>query len=498
MTTSALLAALFIGSFFHIDLGPKIESPLAYDMPPAYILEVSSDDAREHLSEKISAATPWWELFNEPVLNLCIEEAFRRNKDLEVALANVAQARAAFKIARGEQRPNIGAQLDVSRSYILGAADGAREETNVIEPAGALSYEMDLWGRLQKATRAARENILATEAAKDTVRLALAGEVSKTYFSLRAADKELLIAEENLKSQQRTLELCRYQFLHGQVSELDVRRSESLAASTAAQTENLKLQISQYETTLLLLMGREPKEFAAMEIPRRAFINDLPPCPAIPEGLPAELLMQRPDIIQAVQNYRTALANIGSAKAAQYPTISLSGLVGNLNDSPENMFDGPTGWAAAAGIIAPIYNGGKLRANVRKSEAVAQQALAQYYKVVQSAYKDVLDAKAANVRSEEALKYRTEEEKAQQRAYNLSLMQYQDGETSQLDLLDAQRGLLSTQLSLESARSDRLLAAVDLCLAIGGGWQWRATGDLENRELPKPWVKKDKQKDNAH
>ncbi|MDO5115881.1 MAG: efflux transporter outer membrane subunit, partial [Synergistaceae bacterium] len=458
MTTSALLAALFIGSFFHINLGPKIESPLAYDMPPAYVMTLSDDAAPDRAAaiDKITPATPWWELFNEPVLNLCVEEAFRRNRDLEVALANVAQARAAFKEARGSQRPSLGAQADVSRSYRLGPADGANNETNVMELAGALSYEMDLWGRLQKATRAAKENILATEAAKNTVRLSLAGEVARTYFALRASDKELLIAQENLKSQRRTLELSRYQFQQGLVSELDVRRNEALTASIAAQAEQIKVTLKRCETTLLLLMGRDPKEFAAMEIPRGAAIDELPPCPVIPEGLPAELLRQRPDIIQSVQNYRTALANLGSAKAAQYPTISLSGLIGNLNESPENMFNGPTGWAAAAGIIAPLYNGGRLEANVKKAEAAAQQALAQYYKTVQTAVKDVIDASTANEKSETALKFRAEEEKAQQRVYNLALTQYQDGQISQLDLLDAQRGLLSTQLSLESARAERL------------------------------------------
>ena len=167
MTTSALLAALFIGSFFHIDLGPKITSPLAYDMPPAYVASISGDLPADKApaAEKITPNTAWWTLFNEPVLNLCVDEAFRRNRDLEAALAAVAQSRASFKVARGEQRPSLNAQLDVSRSYILGGADGKRDETNVIEPAGGVSYEMDLWGKLQKATRAARENILATRVA---------------------------------------------------------------------------------------------------------------------------------------------------------------------------------------------------------------------------------------------------------------------------------------------------------------------------------------------
>ncbi len=492
MTTSALLAALFIGSFFHIDLGPKITSPLAYDMPPAYVSSVSGDiqTGRAPAVEKIAPDTAWWTLFNEPVLNQCIDEAFRRNRDLEGALAAVAQSRAAFKVACGEQRPSLNAQLDASRSYILGGADGKRDETNLLEPAGGVSYEMDLWGKLQKATRAARENILATEAAKNTVRLSLAGEVAKNYFSLRAADRQIQIAQENLKSQQRTLDLSKYQYEQGQVSELEVRRNEALVASTAVEVRQLQLAMTQYETSLLLLMGRDPKEFVAREVPRGAYIAELPPCPSIPEGLPAELLTQRPDILQAAFNYRTALANIGSAKAAQYPTISLSGLIGNVNNSVSDMLDGPTGWAAAAGIVAPLYNGGKLEANVKKTEAAAQQALAQYYKTVQNAMKETIDAINANEKSEEVVALEIKQEEAQRRAFELAQSQYLDGMTSQLDLLDAQRSLLAIQLQLEGSRADRLNSAVGLCLALGGGWQYRAGDDLETKELPTPWKDK--------
>ena len=349
---------------------------------------------------------------------------------------------------------------------------------------------MDLWGKLQKATRAARENILATEAAKNTVRLSLAGEVAKNYFSLRAADRQIQIAQENLKSQQRTLDLSKYQYEQGQVSELEVRRNEALVASTAVQVQQLQLAMTQYETSLLLLMGRDPKEFAAREVPRGAYIAELPPCPSIPEGLPAELLTQRPDILQAAFNYRTALANIGSAKAAQYPTISLSGLIGNVNNSVSDMLDGPTGWAAAAGIVAPLYSGGKLEANVKKTEAAAQQALAQYYKTVQNAMKETIDAITANEKSEEVVALEIKQEEAQRRVFELAQSQYLDGMTSQLDLLDAQRSLLAVQLQLEGSRADRLNSAVGLCLALGGGWQYRAGDDLETKELPTPWKDK--------
>ncbi|MEG1824980.1 MAG: efflux transporter outer membrane subunit [Cloacibacillus sp.] len=492
MTTSALLAALFIGSFFHIDLGPGVKSPLAYEMPPAYVLTVSQDayiDKNAPLP-KITPETAWWKLFDEPVLDRCVDEALSRNRDLEAAMAAVMQSRAAFKVARGSQRPSINAQIDVSRSYELGASNGVQNETNYLTPAGAANYEMDLWGKLQKATRAARENILATEAAKNTVRLALASEVAANYFSLRATDRQIVVAEENLMSQQKTLELSKFQYSHGQVSQLEVQRNEALVASTGVQVQQLQLAMRGYETSLLLLMGRDPKEFADLDVPRGAYIADLPTCPVIPEGIPADLLIQRPDIIQAVFSYRTALANIGSARAAQYPSISLTGLIGNINNTPQTLFNGPTGWSTAAGLVAPIYNGGKLSANVRKNEAIAQQALAQYYKAVQSAMKEVIDAIEANVKSERIVKLEEQQAEAQKKAYELAKTQFMDGKTSQLDLLDAERQLLSAQLQLEGGRAERFNAAVSLCRALGGGWQYTAPDDLQNKTLPKPWEKK--------
>ncbi|MCF0247937.1 MAG: efflux transporter outer membrane subunit [Synergistes sp.] len=499
MTVSALLAALFVGSFFHIDLGPKIESPLAYNMPPAYVMTVSAD-----LKEGTSAADPitpetaWWKLFNEPVLDRCIDEAFAKNRDLEHALAVIAQARASFKIARGNQRPSLSVGVDISRSYVLGDANGTANETNTMDPAAGMSYEMDLWGKLQKATRAAKENIIATEAAKNAIRLALASEVAKNYFSLRATDKQILIAEANLLSQKQTLELTRYMYEHGQVSELDLRRSEALVHSTEIELQRLQLALSQYENSLLLLMGSSPEEFAKREIPRGVNVDELPPCPEIPEDLPVRLLVQRPDIIEAEYTYRTALANIGSARAEQYPAISFTGLIGNLADSPQTMFSGPSGWSAAAAFLAPIFNGGKLQANVKRNEAIAQQALASYYKTVQTAMKETLDAIAANQRNAEIVNSVIAQEIAQRRAYELAQIQYIDGSINQLDLLDAQRNLLSVQLEVIGDMSDRLNAAVSLCQALGGGWKYRADDDLEMKPLARPWAKDAARKDDRN
>lgn len=487
MTTSAVLAALFLGSFFHINLGPEVKPPVSYEIPPAYVRVVSADEIKQPEAETVRPDTPWWTYFNEPVLNGCIEEAFRNNRDLEAALAKVQQARAVFKENRANQRPEIGGQVDTSRSYLLGNADGRHNETDLWYGLGTANYEADLWGRLQKATRAAKENILATEAAKNSVRLALASQVAKTYFSLRGTDNQLAVAQRTLLTETETVNLNRIKYEHGQINELDLRRSEAAAASTEAKVRELEMALSKYENSLLVLMGREPKDFIARDIPRGVAIDKMPEPPVIPSGLPADLLKQRPDVKQAEQNYKVALANLGSARAGQYPTLSFNGLIGTPADDLSYVFTGATGWSLASQVFAPFFDGGKRSSKVKQAEAAAQQAWSVYYKTVQTAFEETLNSLTARDKTLEILGHVKTQESAQSRAYDLAKIQYDEGYTSQLDLLDAERQLLSVQLQLEQTRADRLNAVVDLCTALGGGWAWKAEDDIEYRELQKPW-----------
>ncbi len=492
MTTSALLAALFIGSFFHINLGPDVKAPLSYELPPAYTAVISSDTVSSDVRSGLRPETMWWKDFKEPVLDRCMEEAFHQNKDLEIALAKVQQVRSVFKETRANQRPEIGVKLDTTRYKRLGTTTGLddNETYNSLVGAGVANYEADLWGKLQKATSAAKENILAAESAKNSVRLALASQVAKTYFSLRGTDKQLLAAETMLKSQLSTVELNRLRYVHGAISELELRRSEAEAASSAAQVSRLEITLSQYENSLLLLMGREPKDYVSRDIQRGAPLSELPAPPDMPVGVPADILRQRPDIMQSEFEYKSALANLGSARAAQYPTISFNGLIGTPAGDPSDLLTGATGWSFASQFLMPIFNSGKLSSRVKQREAIAQQALAQYYKTVQTAFSETSNAFVAKDKTEDILKYLTKQEEVQSRAYILAQDRYKDGMTSQLDLLDAERQLLSVRLKLEEARADRLNSVVDLCSSLGGGWAWRAEKDIENIPLPKPWEKK--------
>mgnify|MGYP000888403352 FL=1 len=495
MTASALLAALFIGSFFHINLGPEVKAPDPYDIPPAYVVSLSGDVTENTADDRIRPDNAWWTSFNEPVLDKCIEEAFAQNRDLESALARVQQARAVFRETRGNQRPNIGVELDATRTYTKVGMTNDLNEQNILYGMGAANYEADLWGKLQKATRAAKESILASESAKNSIRLALASQVTKTYFSLRAADKQLIIAKDTLESQRRTVALNKIRYDNGKISELDLRRSESTAAASAVRVNQLEMTLGKYENSLLVLMGREPKEFITREIPRGLTLDELPEPPSVPLGIPADMLRSRPDVKTAEQNYKTSLANLGSARAGQYPTLSFDGLIGNPGravNQPAELFTGATGWSLAAQVFVPIFNAGKLSARAAKAEAAAQQAWSDYYKTVQTAFEETMNSINNYAGTEEILNILEEQQKVQRRAYELANIRYSDGMVSQIDLLDAERELLSVQLELEGSRADRLNSIVDLYTALGGGWAWRADNDLEKRDLQKPWVNKEK------
>lgn len=495
MTASALLAALFLGSFFHINLGPEVKAPDPCDIPEAYIMTISDDISKERSISGVMPDSAWWTSFNEPVLEKCINEAFSQNRDLESALGKVQQARAIFKETRGNQRPNIGLEIDATRTYTTSPTTDTLNEQNILYGLGAANYEADLWGKLQKATRASKESLLATESAKNSVRLALASQVAKTYFSLRGTDKQLIVARETLESQKKTVALNNFLYDNGRISELELRRSESIAASSAVKVNQLEIALGKYENSLLVLMGREPKEFMIRDIPRGLTLDELPSPPDVPLGIPAEMLRYRPDVKTAEQNYKTALANIGTARAGQYPTLSFDGLIGNPGRAvtqPSGLFTGATGWSLAAQIFIPIFNAGKLSARAAQAEAAAQQAWSAYYKTVQTAFEETMNSINTQAKTEEILSLLEEQMKTQKRAYELANIRYTEGIASQIDLLDAERELLSVQLQLEGTRADRLNSIVDLYTALGSGWAWRSSNDLENRDLQKPWDNKEK------
>jgi len=471
MTTSLLLALLAVGSFFHIDLGPHSKPP-ATPVPLTWNVPLSGDLIRPD--------TAWWTLFREPVLDGCVREALVNNRDLESAIARVEQARAALGVARADQSPRLDGVASVSRSRVIstgGTPTGSDTEQDSNVLYGVASYEWDLWNKLKKASAAARADLLASEAARDTVKLALEGSVAKAYFNLRGADQQLQVARRTLAIRREALELRKLRYEHGLTSELEYRQDQAETASAEAAVRQYEQQVAQYEHALLVLMGRDPREMTEMKVERGVSLDILPPPPVIPAGLPSQLLERRPDIRQAQRQLEAAQARVGEAYADRFPSISLTGLFGAASLALEDLFSGPSGWGFGAAITAPLLDGGKRKSKQQQAEAQAWEALSNYDQTVRKAFRDTLDSLTGTEKTGQIFSALSDQERAQSRAYDLAKTRYEGGYSSYLDVLDAQRNLFQVQLNLEGSRRDRLNAAVDLCMALGGGWDVPLSGD---------------------
>jgi multidrug efflux system outer membrane protein len=463
MTTSLLLALLAVGSFFHIDLGPHPKAPVT---PVPLTWSVSSEDL-------VRPDTAWWTLFREPVLDGCMREALTNNRDLESAIARVEQSRAALGVTRSDQSPKLDGVASTSRSRVLspsGSYTGYETETDNNTLYGGASYEWDLWSKLKKATAASRADLLASEAARDSVKLTLEGDVAKAYFNLRGADQQLQISRKTLAARREALALRKLRYEHGYTSELEYRQDQAETAAAEVAVRQYEQQVAQYEHALLLLMGRDPKEMAEMKVQRGVSLDAMPDPPAIPAGLPSQLLERRPDIRQARRELEAAQARVGEAYADRFPSISLTGLFGAASLALGDLFTGPSGWGFGGALTAPILDGGKRKSKQQEAEAKAREALSNYDQSIHKAFKDTLDSLTGTDKTGQIYSSLSNQERAQNRAFDLAKMRYEGGYSDYLDVLDAERTLFQVQLDREGARRDRYNAAVTLCLSLGGGW----------------------------
>jgi len=350
-----------------------------------------------------------------------------------------------------------------------------QRETDLFELSGSLSYEVDLWGRLRRATEAARAQLLASEEARATVVSTLVSDVATTYLQLRELDLELEIAKRTLTSRQASLRLVRLRRDRGVASALDVSQAEVLVNTAAAAIPDTQRQIEQTENQIKLLLGESPGE-----IPRGRVLTDQALTVAVPPGLPSALLERRPDIRQAEAQLVAANANIGVAKTLFFPQIALTASDGLQSAALSRLFEGPSGfWAFAGQLLQPVFQGGRIWFNFQASKARQQQALVVYEQVIQTAFREVADALVANRRIRE---FRGEQEAltASLMEYSrLSTLRYRGGVASYLEVLDADARLFSAELDLARARRQELLAVVQLYKALGGGWQREAAPAAE-------------------
>ena len=421
----------------------------------------------------------WWTSFNEPPLTALIDEALVNNLDLHVAMARVDAARAQVTLARSNLYPTVNVGVDAGRSRVSrvgpspipqgfpATGDDYRLGLNA-------SYELDLWGKYRAASRAAQNDVLATEFARETVRTAIAAEVARAYFGLLAADAQLRLLRDTLTLRNETVRLQTDRAEAGVIGDYDLSQAKAERAAVIADIAAAERAVALNESALAALTGRSPKEVFAPAIARTETRSALLDVPTIAAGLPSDMLERRPDIRQLEKSLAAASLRIDRARADYFPSISLTGALGTESTALGNLFSGSSlFWSLGAGLLQPLLNLNTIDANVQTATARREELVANYRQTVQAAFKDVHDALATNRTTREALAAETERSANLQQAYNLSDIRYKAGYSPYLEVLDAQRQLLQAQTLQILAARDVRLAVVDLAKALGGGWEYQ-------------------------
>jgi multidrug efflux system outer membrane protein len=419
------------------------------------------------------ADTKWFEIFNDEQLQELIRLALAHNYDVREAIARIELARANYGITRSDQFPTITGSADVttegrSRSGVVDIPEPIpRKRTFGSVLLNLLTFEIDVWGRLRKATAAAKADLLASEETHRAVLTTLVSDVATAYFNLRELDFELEIARRTLVSRQESLRIIVLRQQRGVSNLLEVRQAEELVYNATEVIPALEQAIEQTENFISFLTGQNPHA-----IPRGRSLTEQVMPPSVPAGLPSDLIARRPDIRAAEQRLISANFLIGAAKAAYFPRISITGFLGFESTSLSNLFSPSRSvWGFLPQVTQPIFTGGRLKSNVRFTQAQRDFFLNSYERTVQSAFREVSDSliarrRATEVRMQRELLVKTLEDRAR-----LAYMRYNGGVSTLLEALDADRELFDAELSLAQARRDELLAVVQLYKALGGGWQ---------------------------
>jgi multidrug efflux system outer membrane protein len=421
------------------------------------------------------AGSQWWKIYGDAALDRLVEEALAGNADLALAVARVDEARAQLGLAQADQAPSVDAGFNRSRQQnsrsTATAFPGVPREYNDYRTTLSVSYELDLWGRLRNATTAARADLLASESARETVRITLAADVAQAYFALRAYDEQIAATRRSLETRTESLGMQKKRLDVGAISEFDYRQIEAEAAAARAQLPQLERQRSQQENALAVLLGRSPKAIYEGAISRTNGSGGEPPALVVPSGLPSELLLRRPDLVQAEQRIVAQNARVAEARASLFPSISLTGLLGSESALLRNLFSGPAGlWSLAAAVAQPLYSGGRLEAGISAAQARERQALAQYQQSIQNAFREVRDAIVAQTKTREQFDAEDQRAAALRQALGLARLRYENGMASQLEVLDVERNLLAAEQGRADSLRAQRAAIADLFKALGGGW----------------------------
>jgi multidrug efflux system outer membrane protein len=454
-TLALLIAAMLSGCMVGPDYRRSdVSAPAAW--------RLGETEARE-----ISNAA-WWEQFSDPALSSLVRKAIASNKDLEIATANVDQAFAQYGITRSALFPQVdgGASAARQRASESGPVPVFGKATlNDYNINLSASFELDIWGRLRRATESARASLLGSEEGRRTVVLTLVSEVANGYIQLRALDRQLEIARYTSGSLSEAARLQKVRFDEGAVPESDYRQAESQYQTAAAQVPELERLIARQENFISVLLGANPGPIErGREIDALFF-------PALPDGLPSTLLERRPDIRQAEQNLIAANADIGLAKAAYFPRISLTGLLGLESGQLSDLFKGPSRtWSYGAGVTLPIFNAGRIRNQVAQAEAFQRQMLSTYQKSIIVAFQDVENALIDRTKFAQSRELQARNVAALQRFRDLAALRYREGATIYLEVANAEQSLFNAQLAYVATQSQLFQSYANLYKAMGGGW----------------------------
>ena len=468
LLAAAALAGCTLGPDYR---RPEIAAPAAFQYEPK--------DAAA------TADTLWWQQFHDPVLDGLITEALAHNTNVQIAAANVEQAAALLTQTRSQLFPALGVGAGAQRERTREPAFAALIP-NYPNPASAYqaalqaSWELDLWGRIRRQSEAAYANVLAGAEARRGVILTLVAQVATSYLQLRGLDAQLSVAHKTLDTYKESVDLFTLQFQYGQVSMMNVAQAQSQYETAAAQIPLIESQIAQTQSSLAVLIGRDPGPIA-----RGKSMYELQ-LPQVPAGVPSALLERRPDLLQAEQQLIAANAQIGAAKALYFPTISLTGAFGNASNELSKLFSGPARvWSYAGTLAGPIFSFGAISGQVAQAEAAQQAALLSYRLAIRNAFADVDNALVANQKLHEQLDAQRKLVAALQQYTELARLQYDGGYAPYSTVLQAEQALFPAELNLVSIRAQLFGSAVNLYKAMGGGWVARAD-ELTGSTPPAP------------
>jgi multidrug efflux system outer membrane protein len=464
-----LLCVLLTGCM----VGPNYKKPVA-PVPPAFT-GASATTANGSGQNPIAYAD-WWKVFHDPLLNDLEAQADAANRDIKIAVTHLDQAAAVTKATRSQVFPTVGAVVSASRTREAqgrpnnGNTGGLAKTYNDCQIPLVASYEIDAWGRVRRSIESSRATQEATEADLRFVTLSVEANVAVSYYNLRETDQELSILDSTIDTLKKSLQLTTNLFQHGLGSELEVKQAQTLLDQTISQKQALEIQRAQIEHGLAVLLGRTAEGFSVPRSP-----NDAVP-PEIPIGLPGDLLERRPDIVEADRNVAAATAQIGVAKTAYFPQLSLSALTGYESTNTTSLVNWQNTIASlGASVAAPIFTGGRLKAGVEQAQAAYRQSLAQYEKAVLVSYQETEDQLSA-------LHFLGEQSKSQGRAVleakeaeDIAMSRYKGGLVSYLDVVFAEQTVLANERTAAQIAGERMVASVVLIKTLGGGWNGTTT-----------------------